>query len=114
MKLILLKRQDHDRSDIDDLHRMCRELEDFLNEEVDFNDRTWRENFKTILDFQDSKGSFNLLDSYKIQIDARVDFSHMPTYICSAILMKALIHDRESFEYDSQLSKGLKMSCAED
>lgn len=112
MQLILLKRQSHDRPDIDDLYRMRSELESFLSEEVDFNDRTWRENFKAIIDFQDSEGSFNLLDSYEIPSDSRVDFSHMPTYICSAILMKAFIMDPESFEYESELSKGLKMSCA--
>ncbi len=60
------------------------------------------ENLNTILDFQDKDGSFKLFSTYEIPSDARVDFCHEPTYICSSILMKAYLTG------DSKLKQKIK------
>ena len=72
---------------------MREELKKFLQEEVNPSDEMWRENLQAIIDYQDADGSFKLMDSYQVPIDARIDFCHTPTYICSAILMKAFLTD---------------------
>lgn len=112
MKMIRLERQKTHR--IDELYKMRTQLKDFLDEDVSLDDRDWNRNLNAIIDFQDADGSFKLLDSKRIPSDARVDFCHMPTYISSAILMKAYMTDPSAFTLreKSALSKGLKMSCA--
>ena len=114
MKMLKLTRQNHNEPDLDELFKMRSDLENFLNEEANQNDNQWNKNLNIILDFQDSDGSFKLLDSYRIPSDARVDFCHMPTYICTAILMKAYLTNSEAFtsKEESALSKGFEMSCA--
>ena len=88
---------------IEKLYEMKSALKDFL-EERDF------ENLNTILDFQDKDGSFKLFSTYRIPSDARVDFCHKPTYICSYILMKAyLTGDSElKQKIESPLIQGLE------
>ena len=114
MKMIILNKQKHDEPEFDELYRMLSDLKDFLDEDANPENREWRENLKTILDFQDSDGSFKFLDSYNIPSDARVDFCHMPTYICTAILMKAYMTNSQAFtsQEESALFYGLKVSCA--
>ena len=114
MKMIILNKQKHDEPEFDELYRMLSDLKDFLDEDANPNNREWRENFKILLDFQDSDGSFKFLDSYNIPSDARVDFCHMPTYICTAILMKAYMTNSQAFtsQEESALFYGLKVSCA--
>ena len=110
MKILKLKRLNEPR--FDELFAMISDLEDVLNSNPE--DENWGENLKSILDFQDTDGSFNLLDMERMPSEARIDFRHIPTYLCSAILMKALMMNPESFTLreKSQLSKGLKASCA--
>lgn len=72
---------------------MREDLRNFLQEEVNPSDEIWRENLQAIIDFQDADGSFKLMDSYQVPTDVRIDFCHTPTYICSAILMKAFLTD---------------------
>ena len=48
--------------------------------------------------FQDTDGSFKLLDSYQVPSDARVDFCHKPTYIGAAILMKEYLGGQRVFD----------------
>ena len=114
MKMLILKKQRHNEPDFDELRRMLLDLSQFLDEEADFNDKVWKENLNTIIDFQDDDGSFRLFDSYEIPVDARVDFCYMPTYICTAILMKAFMTDCQAFTLreKSALANGLGMSCA--
>lgn len=71
------------------------------------------ENLSTILDFQDKDGSFKLFSTYEIPSDARVDFCHEPTYICSSILMKAyLTGDSElKQKIENHLIRGLERCC---
>ena len=78
---------------------MISDLMNFLNEDANPNDEFWTKNLSTIVDFQDSDGSFKLFDSYEIPSDARVDFCWVPTYICTAILMKAYMTDPSSFSF---------------
>lgn len=114
MKMIQLNKQKHNEPEFSELYRMISDLNDFSNEDANINDKNWNRNLNTILDFQDSDGSFKLFDSYEIPTDARVDFCHMPTYLCTAILMKAFMTDDSSFtlKAKSALKKGLEMSCA--
>ena len=112
MKMLKLNKQNE--PNLDELYRMLSELKDFFNEEININNNEWNKNLNTILDFQDSDGSFKLFNSFNIPSDARVDFCYMPTYICTAILMKAYMTDSSVFtsKEKSALFNGLKMSCA--
>lgn len=112
MKMLVLKKQKHNEPRFDELSEMISDLMNFLNEDANPNDEMWIKNLSTIVDFQDSDGSFKLFDSDEIPGDARVDFCWMPTYICTAILMKAYMTDSSSFtsKEESALLDGLKMS----
>ena len=97
----------------DELYEMKSALKDFLEEKADSTNSEWMENLNTILDFQDSDGSFKLFSTYEIPSDARVDFCHEPTYICSSILMKAyLTGDSELRQkIETPLIHGLERCC---
>lgn len=111
---INLIRQDHKHPDLKDLCRMKRALEDFLRQSPAPNDPTWHETIMEIVQFQYEDGSFNLLDSYNIESDCRVEFCHEPTYICTAILMKALLADEGILtgKEDVIMGRAMKMCCA--
>lgn len=113
MKRIQLNRQPHNRPRFDELAIMLSDLNDFLNEDAKSNDKYWDENLNIIIDFQDYDGSFKLFDSNKIPSDARVDFCYMPTYLCTAILMKAFMTNNSALTQNGKtaLKNGLKMSC---
>ena len=68
---------------------------------------------REIMDFQDEDGSFRFLDSYELPSDCRVDFCHMPTYVCTAILIKAFLTDPALLEGREQeiFPKALKACC---
>lgn len=112
MKMLVLKKQKHNEPRLHELIGMISDLLTFFYEDTNFNDKLWNKNFNAILDFQDSDGSFKLFDSYEIPSDARVEFCWMPTYVCTAILMKAYMTDPSSFtsKEESTLLEGLKMS----
>ena len=109
MNKLKLTRQNE--PNFDELYEMKSSLKDFLDEKTDCENTEWMENLETILDFQDTDGSFKLLSTYEIPSDARVDFCHEPTYICSSILMKAYLTGdsalKEKVEYS--LIDGLEM-----
>lgn len=111
MKMLKLKKQNE--PDFGELSKMIGDLGEFLDENPDFKNKEWRENLNAIVDFQDLDGSFKLFASYNIPGDARVDFCYVPTYICTAILMKAWLLEGDAFTLreKSALQKGLKMSC---
>ena len=111
MKMIKLEKLNE--PEFDELFKMIEDLKDFLNEDANLDDRNWMKNFNAIIDFQDSDGSFKLLNS-RMPTEAVIDFIYIPTYICSAILMKALMSDSDAFTLreKSALSNGLKVSCA--
>ena len=114
MNMLILKKQKHNEPEFDELYKMLSDLNDFLNEDANPKDKQWNENLKTIIDFQDSDGSFKLFDSYEIPMDAKVDFCYMPTYLCTAILMKAFMINDSAFTLKEKtaLKNGLKSSCA--
>ena len=91
---------------IEKLYEMKSTLRNIL-EEGDF------ENLNTILDFQEKDGSFKLFSTYKIPSDARVDFCHEPTYICSSILMKAYLTGDSKLKekIETPLIHGLERCC---
>ena len=109
----MLKLNKQSRPDFGELSRMISGLEDFLDATPDFADKAWRDNLDVVIDFQDDDGSFKLFDSYEIPSDARVDFCYVPTYICTAALMKAYLTCPDEFtdKEKSALVAGLKMSC---
>lgn len=113
MKELELKKQKHTEPKFDELSEMLLGLEDFLAKEANPDDLKWVKNLSAIVDFQDDDGSFKLFDSYNIPSDARVDFCWLPTYFCTAILMKAYMTDSDSFtmKEKSALAHGLKKSC---
>lgn len=113
MKMLSLNKQKHDDFEFNELYRMLSELNEFLNEDMIFPNLV-KKNIDIILDFQDSDGSFKLFDSYKIPSEAVVDFCFVPTYLCTAILMKAYMTDSRAFssKEKSALKNGLKMSSA--
>jgi len=112
MNKLILKKQENNVPKFDELFQMISDLKDFLDEEADFKDANWKKNLDIIIDFQDDDGSFKFFDSRKIPSDAVVDFIYTPTYLCTAILMKAYMTGFESFTLNAQsaLKKGLKMS----
>ena len=89
-------------------------MRNFLDEEADFKNTKWMEKLDEILEFQDADGSFKLLSSNNIPSDARVDFCHEPTYICTSILMKAYLTGDEEIreKLECPLSHGLEMSTS--
>ena len=95
------------------LYEMKSEMKNFLEEKSDYHNTEWMNNLETILDFQDSDGSFKLFDSYQIPSDARVDFCHEPTYICTSILMKAYLTGDSALaeKVETPLIRGLKRCC---
>jgi len=111
MKNLILKKQS--KPEFGELYRMLFDLKDFLDEDVDFRNYEWVKNLDTVIDFQNTDGSFDLLDSNDIPGDAREEFCHQPTYLCTAVLMKAYMTDPSSFtvKEKSALFTGLKMSC---
>ena len=113
MKMLILNKQKHNAPRFDELSEMLSGMKDFLSQTPDFKDNEWSKNLSTIIDFQDDDGSFKLFESYKIPVDARVDFCYLPTYLCTAALMKAYLTDSDSFtsKEETALFKGLEMSC---
>lgn len=113
MKMITLKRQNHNEPEFDELFAMLGDLKDFLTEDANPADILWNKNIAAILDFQDDDGSFRLFDSWKVPVEAAVDFCYMPTYLCSAILMKALMSCPQAFTQKESitLKNGLEVCC---
>ena len=96
MKNTTLIRQDHRKPDFKALHEMKEYLESLINGQIEADESEWSNVLENIMEFQYEDGSFNLLDSYRIESDCRVDYCHEPTYICTAILMKALLEDKNT------------------
>ena len=89
MKMLKLKKLNE--PEFDELFAMISDLKDFLAEDVDLSSPIWNKNFNTVLDFQDPDGGFKLLDMDFIPFEAKIDFCFIPTYVCSAVLMKAFM-----------------------
>ena len=105
-----LIRLEHDKLNFEILNQELQFLNGLLGKAPD----PYGEDMEEILHFQDTDGSFKLLDSYKIEADARVDFCHMPTYMATAILMRAYLRDRNFLRGKEKeiLVPALKMCCA--
>ena len=99
------------KPDFDRLYEMKSAMRKILEEEADFKNTKWMEKLDEILEFQDADGSFKLLSSNNIPSDARVDFCHEPTYICTSILMKAYLTGDEKIreKLECPLFHGLEM-----
>lgn len=111
IKTITLTRLNHNEPDFPQLNAMCKALQEFLQEEVEPSDSAWMANLETIIAFQAEDGSFRLLDSYQVPSDACVDFCHMPTYLCTAILMKAYLTDEALIGEEESLKDALNACC---
>lgn len=102
------------KPDFDRLYEMKSAMRKILEEEADFKNTKWMEKLDEILEFQDADGSFKLLSSNKIPSDARVDFCHEPTYICTSILMKTYLagDDEIREKLECPIFHGLEMSTS--
>ena len=111
---INLIRLSHRQPDFDQFKRMLKELKNFLQKDADPSDQAWLDDLRAVMDYQDEDGSFRMVDSYKIPMDTRVEICHTPTYICTAILMKAFMADETLFGSGEReiLQKGLQR-CSE-
>ncbi len=114
MRNFTLKRQNHENPNFRELNQMRAGLEEIICSKFEIGTAQWNDMIKEIIQFQYKDGSFNLLDSYHIVSDCRVEYCHEPTYICTAILIKTFLEDKKIFagkEY-SILPRALKMCCA--
>ncbi|MBR3362205.1 MAG: hypothetical protein IKG39_12835 [Lachnospiraceae bacterium] len=102
-----LYRYSHRTPNFEDFNRMTKELEEFIRS--DFSDE-WPERLAEIQRFQTEDGGFAYVDDWRIESDARVEFCYKPTYLCTAILMKASIVRLLSQDGMECLKKGLLKS----
>jgi len=95
MKKMNLVRQNHLKPDMTLLNEM-REYFDYLCiAHVNFSGADWNQLAHQLISFQDKDGSFNLLDSSRIESDCAVYYCYEPTYIATALLMRALFLDKD-------------------
>lgn len=114
MKELNLNRQNHMEPDFRILNDMRNNLEELIHTEMETYSSDWYEIICAIIRFQNEDGGFNLLDSYQIESDCRVEFCHEPTYICTALLIRTLLWKKELFTGKENviLSRALYMCCA--
>jgi hypothetical protein len=96
----ILARLNANQPDLKKLSSMRLEMEALLNDPS-----TSSLTLEELLAFQDSDGSFKLLDSTRVPSDIRVDYCYMPTYLGSAILMREYLSGKS--ELASNLNKAL-------
>ena len=107
-----LSRQNHYSPDFRQLDSMLDALKGFLHAAVEPEDPAWKADFEGIVAFQDNDGSFRMLDSDRVEADARVDYCYMPTYVCAAIIMKAYMTDEDILDgKESVLERALRACC---
>jgi len=106
-----LSREDHNCPDFARFREMYSNLKMFLNARYDFNNEEWNDQLEHIVNHQSGDGSFRIVDSFRIENDAVVDFCNYPTVLCNAILMKAVLLCPERYErLIPILSRGLDAS----
>lgn len=103
-------RQNHNTPNFDTLQGNRELLMAFLDH-IAVNGDECNDVIRAIIEFQDERGGFSLLDSYRVESDARVDFCYMPTYICTAILMKAFILDCDVMTGKDDVLKSALSAC---
>ena len=59
MKMIQFNKQKYNKPEFDELYKMLSDLNEFLDEDANINDKDWIKNIETILDFQDSTEALN-------------------------------------------------------
>lgn len=99
MKLI---RQDVKKPDFEKLNKSIRLMTDFLEgSEAEFS-------LKELILFQDGRGSFSLFETYELPNEAVIDYINIPTYICTAALMKEYLNGNGNVK--DSLVKGLRFT----
>lgn len=94
MKKMNLVRLNHAEPDMKLLKQM-REYFDYLSvAHTNFTEEEWYETVCQLVAFQACDGSFNLLDSNRIESDCAVYYCYEPTYIGTSILMKAFLNNK--------------------
>lgn len=113
MRELELTRQLYQSPDFKKLDFMREELEELILSGAGPEDGDWKELIQEIIRFQDTDGSFSLVDSFHIESDCRVFYCYEPTYICTALLMKALLADPEVLtgKEDIILQKAMTVCC---
>ncbi len=54
---------------------MICDLRVFLEDELKAGDEIWMQNYKAMVEFQDTDGSFNLFDTFKVESDVQVKYT---------------------------------------
>lgn len=108
-----LNRQHAENANISSLESIRIYLRNLLYEEARPDNKEWLGQIAEVIDFQDTDGSFKLLNTYEVESDIRVDFCHVPTYLCTAILIKAYMADSGILGEDGEkvLHKALDACC---
>ena len=107
-----LIRQNHKTPNFVHMYSMLDALKALLDADVEPDNKNWISDFEEVLAFQEKDGSFNLLDSFKVESDARVDFCYMPTYLCTAIIMKSFMTNSALLSgHEDALQKALRKCC---
>ena len=87
----LIKQDVNKVLDYKELGRMLHYLDHALEVFPDNEDIEWTTIMNEVIDFQDEDGGFGLLNGPIGDSDANFELRCMPTYICTAILMKAYV-----------------------
>lgn len=112
MKTIKLIRQSQEELNMDLLESLRSSLEALIYSDIDFCSEEWHKMRDKIIDFQVENGSFNLLDTFQVESDCRVYYCYESTYICTALLMKTHLEDRDFFAGNQNiLARALEMCC---
>lgn len=97
MKTMNLVRQNYEKPNFEILELMREYFEELIDASNEFEADELEKVFKQLVYFQDNDGSFNLVDSFEIESDCRVYYCYEPTYIGTALLMKAYLMDKDFF-----------------
>lgn len=106
-----LIRENEENANLDKLNMQIKYLKNAIklgNESKEFTNI-----IQKILEFQDKDGSFKMLNTYQVESDVRQDFCHYPTYLCTALLIKSYIYNKESVDLE-KLNMALANCCHKD
>ena len=94
------------KPDFKKLNEEITTIKTFYNE-FDVKSKESKELFNELMNFQDEDGSFKLIDSFKIEKDARIAYCYYPTYLVTAIMIEAYLYDKN---YCIDLEEKLKIA----
>lgn len=103
-----LIRENVNNANLEKLNAQIKYLEGALKLKVE--SKEFADLVKMILEFQDNDGSFKMLNTYQVESDVRQDFCHYSTYLCTAILIKSYLYNKDSVDLE-KLNIALANCC---